>query len=98
MTVVGGMGRTRNGSYAELVTVPATNVVAVNSSLGWAELAAVPEGFEPVRDFNPITDLPTGVQLSFFGSTFVVGSPDIPLSDVPLEAGAAMGKMAVIVD
>ncbi|MGW0886372.1 zinc-binding dehydrogenase, partial [Streptomyces sp. NPDC002671] len=42
-------------------------------------------GFEPVRDFNPITDLPTGVQLSFFGSAFVLGSPDFPLADVPLD-------------
>ncbi|MET7921368.1 zinc-binding dehydrogenase [Streptomyces avermitilis] len=246
VAILGGMGRTRNGSYAELVTVPATNVAAVNSSLGWAELAAIPEvyatawnglfgnldlrsgervlvrgatsslgqaavnlavdhgarvlattrnpahapllkelgaedvliddghlaaqvrrsnysvdavfdlignnvlrdslatvrlrgrvcqlgflgGFEPVRDFNPITDLPTGVQLSFFGSAFVLGNPDFPLADVPLdaiyakvesgalptrparifrfdeiveahrvmEAGEALGKMAVIVD
>ncbi|MET7608456.1 zinc-binding dehydrogenase [Streptomyces avermitilis] len=246
VAILGGMGRTRNGSYAELVTVPATNVAAVNSSLGWAELAAIPEvyatawnglfgnldlrsgervlvrgatsslgqaavnlavdhgarvlattrnpahtpllkelgaedvliddghlaaqvrrsnysvdavfdlignnvlrdslatvrlrgrvcqlgflgGFEPVRDFNPITDLPTGVQLSFFGSAFVLGNPGFPLADVPLdaiyakvesgalptrparifrfdeiveahrvmEAGEALGKMAVIVD
>ncbi|WP_042381084.1 zinc-binding dehydrogenase [Streptacidiphilus melanogenes] len=202
VAILGGMGRTRNGSYAELVTVPATNVAVVNSPLGWAELAAVPEvyatawlglfgnlglrpgervlvrgatsslgqaalnlavdhgarvlastrnpahapllkalgaedvlidggqlaaqvngggsavdavfdlvgnnvlrdslavvrprgrvcqlgflgGFEPVRDFDPIADLPTGVQLSFFGSAFVVGSPEFPLSDVPLDA------------
>ncbi|MFJ8623261.1 zinc-binding dehydrogenase [Kitasatospora sp. NPDC093550] len=43
VAILGGMGRTRNGSYAELVTVPASNVVAVNSALPWAELAAVPE-------------------------------------------------------
>ncbi|MFI2765717.1 zinc-binding dehydrogenase [Streptomyces echinatus] len=202
VAILGGMGRTRNGSYAELVTVPATNVAVVNSALGWAELAAVPEvyatawyglfgnldlrpgerllvrgatsslgqaavnlavdhgarvlattrnpahapllkelgaedvliddghlaaqvdqgttpidavfdlvgnnvlrdslatvrlrgrvcqlgflgGLEPVRDFDPIVDLPTGVQLSFFGSAFVLGSPDFPLADVPLEA------------
>ncbi|KMO94961.1 zinc-binding dehydrogenase [Streptomyces roseus] len=202
VAILGGMGRTRNGSYAELVTVPATNVAAVSSSLGWAELAAVPEvyatawnglfgnldlrpgerllvrgatsslgqaavnlavahgakvlattrnpahapllkdlgaeevliddgylagrvdrgdggvdavfdlvgnsvlrdslavvrprgrvcqlgflgGFEPVRDFDPIADLPSGVQLSFFGSAFVLGSPDFPLADVPLDA------------
>ncbi|MEV6583189.1 zinc-binding dehydrogenase [Streptomyces sp. NPDC051582] len=202
VAILGGMGRTRNGSYAELVTVPATNVAAVSSSLGWAELAAVPEvyatawnglfgnlalrpgervlvrgatsslgqaavnlavahgarvlattrkpahapllkelgpeevliddgdlagrvsrgdgavdavfdlvgnsvlrdslavvrprgrvcqlgflgGFEPVRDFDPITDLPSGVQLSFFGSAFVLGGPDFPLADVPLDA------------
>lgn len=201
VAILGGMGRTRNGSYAELVTVPATNVVAVHSSLGWAELAAVPEvyatawsglfgnldlrpgetvlvrgatsslgqaavnlavdhgatvlattrnpahapllkalgaydvliddgaiaaqvgerglgvdavfdvvgnsalrdslalvrprgrvcqlgflgGFEPVRDFDPIADLPSGVRLSFFGSAFVLGSPQFPLGDVPLD-------------
>ncbi|GAA2260562.1 MULTISPECIES: alcohol dehydrogenase catalytic domain-containing protein [Kitasatospora] len=29
VAILGGMGRTRNGSYAELVTVPAANVAAV---------------------------------------------------------------------
>ncbi|WP_329485869.1 zinc-binding dehydrogenase [Kitasatospora sp. NBC_01246] len=43
VAILGGMGRTRNGSYAELVTVPATHVVAVESGLSWADLAAVPE-------------------------------------------------------
>ncbi|MFJ9453924.1 zinc-binding dehydrogenase [Kitasatospora sp. NPDC101447] len=43
VAILGGMGRTRNGSYAERVTVPATNVVAVDSTLPWADLAAVPE-------------------------------------------------------
>lgn len=201
VAILGGMGRTRNGSYAELVTVPAANVVAVRSSLGWAELAAVPEvyatawsglfgnldlragetvlvrgatsalgqaavglavdhgarviaatrtpahaallkelgaddvliddgllapqvrergvvvdavldivgnsvlrdslatvrargrvcqigflgGFDPVPDFDPIADLPTGVQLSFFAGAFVLGSPAFPLTDVPLD-------------
>ncbi|MFD0378235.1 zinc-binding dehydrogenase [Streptomyces sp. NPDC127112] len=201
VAILGGMGRTRNGSYAELVTVPATNVVAVHSPLGWADLAAVPEvyatawsglfdnldlrpgetvlvrgatsslgqaavslavdhgatvlattrnpahvpllkelgadealiddgalavqigergiavdavfdvvgnkvlrdslatvrprgrvcqlgflgGFEPVRDFDPIGDLPSGVRFSFFGSAFVLGTPAFPLTDVPLQ-------------
>jgi NADPH:quinone reductase-like Zn-dependent oxidoreductase len=43
VALVGGMARTRNGSYAELVTVPATNVVAIETTLGWPELAAIPE-------------------------------------------------------
>ncbi len=201
VAILGGMGRTRNGSYAELVTVPAANVVAVHSSLDWARLAAVPEvyatawsglfgsldlrpgetvvvrgatsslgqaavglavdhgasvlattrnpahaallkelgaadvliddgalaaqirrrgvdvdavfdvvgnsvlrdslalvrprgrvcqlgflgGFEPVRDFDPIADLPSGVRLSFFGSAFVLGTPAFPLGGVPLD-------------
>src|SRR5580704_10527072 len=29
VAILGGMGRTRNGSYAELVTVPASNVAVV---------------------------------------------------------------------
>lgn len=206
--ILGGMGRTRNGSYAELVTVPATNVVAVDSPLDWTELAAIPEvyatawgalhgncalapgetllvrgatsalgqalvnlavdhgatviattrnpnntgllsrigahtvliddgalaaqlrsrgiavhalvdvvgngvlrdslaavatcgrvcqvgflgGLAPVDGFNPIDDLPTGVQLSFFGSPFVLGTADYPLSDIPFDA--IIGKAA----
>jgi len=202
VAILGGMGRTRNGSYAELVTVPAANVVAVRSQLPWGDLAAVPEvyatafsalhgnlalqpgqtllvrgatsslgqaavnlavqhgasviattrnparaalpkdlgadeiliddgrlaaevqlrgivvdavldivgnsvlrdslaavrprgrvcqvgflgGFAPVPAFDPITDLPSGVQLSFFGSAFVLGTPAFPLTDVPLDA------------
>ncbi|HYS39778.1 MAG TPA: zinc-binding dehydrogenase [Pseudonocardiaceae bacterium] len=208
VAILGGMGRTRNGSYAELVTVPVSNVVTVRSAvvrsalvrsaLSWAELAAVPEvyatawsglhgnlalrpgdtivvrgatsalgqaamnlavdhgatvlattrdparaplltklgatdvliddghlaaqvrdrrvdavfdlvcnsvlrdslatvgprgrvaqlgflgGFAPVPSFDPIADLPSGVQLSFYASAFVLGTPDFPLTDVPL--------------
>nr|WP_246598506.1 zinc-binding dehydrogenase [Nocardia tengchongensis] len=43
VAIMGGMGRTRNGAYAELVTVPASNVVAVETGLDWADLAAIPE-------------------------------------------------------
>lgn len=201
IAILGGMGRTRNGSYAELVTVPATNVVAVDSDLSWAELVAIPEvyatawsvlhdtlavapgetvlvrgatsalgqafvnlaadhgatvvattrnpahadllnrigadtvlvddgalastvrargirvhaladavgnsalrdslatvaprgrvcqvgflgGFAPVTAFDPIADLPTGVQLSFFGSPFVLGTPEYPLAGIPFD-------------
>jgi NADPH:quinone reductase len=200
VAILGGMGRTRNGSYAELVTVPAANVVPVSTSLPWTDLVALPEvyatawaglhenlglqpgqtvlvrgatsalgqaavnvaaehgstviattrsssrsallhgigaatvliddgqlagqvtdlgievdcvfdlvgntalrdslrlvrprgrvcqlgflgGLEPVTGFNPITDLPTGVQLSFYGSAFVLGTKDFPLTSIPL--------------
>ncbi|MFJ3788458.1 zinc-binding dehydrogenase [Kitasatospora sp. NPDC090091] len=202
VALLGGMGRTRNGSYAELVTVPASNVVPVRTSLPWSDLAAVPEvyatawsalhgnlalrpgetllvrgatsslgqaavnlarehgatvvattrdagradllreigasevlvddgrlapqvgargiavdavldivgnsvlrdsltvvrprgrvcqlgflgGLDPVQDFAPLTDLPSGVQLSFFGSAFVLGTEEFPLSAVPFDA------------
>lgn len=212
VAILGGMGRTRNGSYAELVTVPATNVVPISTDLSWTTIAAIPEvyatawsaltdnlqvgagqtvlvrgatsalgqavvdlavdlgasvvattrsseraamlkelgadtvliddgalsdqvrggglrvdavadlvgnsvlrdslaclsprgrlcqlgflgGLAPVTDFNPLTDLPTGVQLSFFGSAFVLGTPEYPLSDVPLQVifdKAAAGEL-----
>src|SRR5580693_4916825 len=200
VAILGGLGRTRNGSYAELVTVPAGNVVPVSTSLSWTDLVALPEvyatawaglhqnlglrpgqtvlvrgatsslgqaavniaaesgavviatsrqpsraallrdlgaaevltddgqladqvrengtavdcvfdlvgnsvlrdslriarprgrvcqlgflgGLEPVAGFDPITDLPTGVQLSFYVSGFVLGTREFPLTEIPL--------------
>jgi NADPH:quinone reductase-like Zn-dependent oxidoreductase len=212
VAILGGMGRTRNGSYAELVTVPVSNVAAVEVALDWAVMAAVPEvfatawsalhlnldiqtgqrvlvrgatsavgqaavqlaasegcevvatsrsdqradllrrlgarevliddgslmaqlrsgrgpvdrvfdlignsamrdslaclgrdgrlcqvgflgGLDPLPDFLPMLDLPTGVQLSFYGSAFVLGTSDYPLAEVPLSAifeQVASGKL-----
>lgn len=45
MALVGGLGRSMNGSYAEQVCVPSTNVVAVNTELSWEDLAAIPESY-----------------------------------------------------
>jgi NADPH2:quinone reductase len=202
VAVVGGLARTRNGSYAELVTVPRSNVVPIETSLDWPSLAAIPEiyatawtalhgnlalrpgetllvrgatsavgqaavnlavdhgatviattrsesrrqllrdlgatevliddghlaerirhlhpdgvdcvldlvgntvlrdslqsvrpkgrvcqigflgGLDPLVDFSPLTDLPSGVQLSTFASAFVLGDDAFPISDVPLQ-------------
>ena len=45
VALMGGMGRTVNGSYAELTCVPASNVIAVETDLPWEELAAIPESY-----------------------------------------------------
>jgi NADPH:quinone reductase len=208
VAILGGMGRTRNGSYAELVTVPASNVIPVRTSLAWTSLVAIPEvyatawsalfgimdlrpgqtvlvrgatsalgqaavniaagagltvlastrrvdradllgklgaatvltdggrladevagrglavdgvldvvgnavlrdslrvvrtrgrvcqvgflgGLTPVDGFDPIADLPSGVQLSFFGSAFVLGTADFPLAAVPLQEMVARAE------
>ena len=42
---MGGMGRSINGSYAELTNVPASNVLPVKSELAWEVLAAIPESY-----------------------------------------------------
>ena len=43
--LMGGMGRSFNGSYAEYALLPAHHVFAVSSDLSWEKLAAVPETY-----------------------------------------------------
>lgn len=43
--IMGGMGRTRNGSYAEYTCVHSAFVFPLQTSLDWANLAAIPESF-----------------------------------------------------
>lgn len=43
--IMGGMGRTINGSYAEYCCPPATNVFPLDTDLEWARLAAIPESY-----------------------------------------------------
>jgi NADPH:quinone reductase len=43
--LMGGLGRTINGSYAEYTRVRASNVPLIESELPWAELAAIPETY-----------------------------------------------------
>ena len=45
MALMGGMGRSFNGSYAEYALLPADHVFPIESSLDWDELAAIPETF-----------------------------------------------------
>ena len=62
---------------------------------GRACLAGWLGGLDPIHDFNPLLQMPSGVYLTFFGS-FVFGTPGFPLSDVPLQDIAkdvAAGKL-----
>ncbi|MFB2596857.1 zinc-binding dehydrogenase [Herbiconiux sp. P17] len=43
MTMMGGMGRTFDGGYAEYVSVPAAQVIPFESDLPWSTLGGVPE-------------------------------------------------------
>ena len=51
-------------------------------------------GLGPVDDFNPIANLPTSVQLSFFGS-FVLGAEHYPVDDVPVAELVAKAEAGV---
>ncbi|WP_407519549.1 zinc-binding alcohol dehydrogenase family protein [Methylobacterium oryzisoli] len=64
---------------------------------GRACLAGWLGGLDPIPDFNPLLQMPSGVHLTFFGS-FVFGTPGFPLSDVPLgqiARDAAAGRLDV---
>jgi NADPH:quinone reductase-like Zn-dependent oxidoreductase len=43
--LMGGLGRTINGSYAEYTRVRAANVALIGSDLPWSQLAALPETY-----------------------------------------------------
>ncbi len=43
--LMGGLGRSINGSYAEYTRAPVTNVASIESNLPWEELAAIPESY-----------------------------------------------------
>lgn len=45
VALMGGMGRSFHGSYAEYALLPEHHVFSVNTSLSWAQLAAVPETY-----------------------------------------------------
>jgi len=45
VALMGGMGRSFDGSYAEFTLVPSKNVFKVETALGWEELAAIPETY-----------------------------------------------------
>jgi NADPH:quinone reductase-like Zn-dependent oxidoreductase len=44
-SLMGGLGRTINGSYAEYTRARASSLALIESNLPWAELAAIPETY-----------------------------------------------------
>lgn len=43
--LMGGLGRTTNGSYAQVTRAPVANVALLDADLPWADLAALPETY-----------------------------------------------------
>src|SRR5665213_257332 len=81
VAIVGGMGRNLNGSYAELVSVPASNVVAVNTDLSWELLAAIPESYATAwTALFGILKIAKGQTLVIRGATSALGQAAINLA------------------
>ncbi|KAH8807534.1 chaperonin 10-like protein [Xylogone sp. PMI_703] len=84
--VMGGMGRNRPGGYGEFVTVPATNVAIVETSLPWEDLAAIPEVYSTSWScLFTILDLKKGEKILIRGATSTIGQAALNLA---VNAGA----------
>lgn len=81
IALMGGMGRSFDGSYAEYTLVPAKNVFKVNSSLTWEELGAVPESyFTAYGSLFDCLQLTPGETLLVRGGTSALGLSAIQLA------------------
>lgn len=73
-TMMGGMGRSYDGSYAQYVTVPAGQVIPFETTLPWDVVGALPEMFQTA--YGSLTtglDLKPGQTLLIRGGTSAVG-------------------------
>ncbi|MGB5758590.1 MAG: zinc-binding alcohol dehydrogenase family protein [Acidimicrobiales bacterium] len=74
MAMMGGMGRTYDGGYAEYTSVPAGQVVGFESDLDWATLGAVPEMLQTANGSLTIgLDARPGQSILIRGGTSSVG-------------------------
>ncbi|OBH87751.1 zinc-binding alcohol dehydrogenase family protein [Mycobacterium sp. E2989] len=79
--LMGGLGRTINGSYAQYTRVRATNVALMEADLPWADLAAMPETYAVAwtclfRNLN----LKAGQTLVLRGATSSLGQAALKLA------------------
>ena len=74
MAMMGGMGRSYDGGYAEFVAVPAGQVLPFSSALDWATLGAVPEMLQTAHGSLTVgLDARPGQALLIRGGTSSVG-------------------------
>jgi len=81
LTIMGGLGRTRNGSYAEYTAAPAANVARIETSLGWADLAAIPESYATAwLALHSNLELEAGQSLLVRGATSALGQAAVNIA------------------
>jgi NADPH:quinone reductase-like Zn-dependent oxidoreductase len=78
---MGGMGRNINGSYAELTSVPAINVLPVKTELSWDALAAIPESYATAWvALHGNLDLKAGQTIVIRGATSALGQAAVNIA------------------
>lgn len=79
--LMGGLGRTINGSYAQYTRVRAANVALIESNLAWSDVAALPETYAVAWTclFRNL-DLKAGQSLVLRGATSSLGQAALKLA------------------
>jgi NADPH:quinone reductase-like Zn-dependent oxidoreductase len=81
LAIVGGMGRSFNGSYAELVSVPSSNVAAIQTDLPWEDLAAIPESYATAwTSVCGILAVKAGMTVLIRGATSALGQAAVNIA------------------
>lgn len=74
VAMMGGMGRTYDGGYAQFTCVPAAQVIAFTSALPWSTLGAVPEMLQTAHGSLTVgLDAQPGQSILIRGGTSSVG-------------------------
>jgi len=87
--LMGGLGRTINGSYAEYTRVRAANVTLIESDLPWSQLAALPETYA-----TSWTCLFRNLKLKA-GQTLVIRGATSALGQAALKMAVATGAKVI---
>jgi NADPH:quinone reductase len=74
ITAMGGLMMARDGSYAEYIVAPVSNVLAVETKLPWEELAAIPQAFLTIWGaLDKTLNIKTGQSILVRGGTTTLG-------------------------
>src|SRR5207249_8428095 len=103
VTMMGGMGRTFDGGYAEYTCVPASQVISFASDLEWSTLGAVPEMLQTA--YGSLTvglDAQPGQSILIRGGTSSVGMAAAVLAKrrgmIVLSTTRRANKLAALTD
>ncbi|MES2264917.1 MAG: zinc-binding dehydrogenase [Pseudomonadota bacterium] len=81
VALVGGMGRSIDGSYAQYTVVPAGNVAPVSTELSWETLAAIPESYATAWScLHGNLALKSGQTLLIRGATSALGQAAVNIA------------------
>jgi NADPH:quinone reductase len=84
--LMGGMGRTINGSYAEVTCISSANVIPIESNLSWPDLAALPVSYATAWTcLNRNLSLQAGQTILIRGATSALGQAAV---NIAAHAGA----------